>query len=100
MADHDPPAVPELDTRLRAGEANHGLTILAVPDVERSARFYRDAFGWPMRAQVPVYIELALPGGRGLGLYQAGAFASNTLENPAPPPARGTTATELYFYVE
>lgn len=81
-------------------EPHHVLTILAVQDLPRMVRFYRDGFGWPTRAEVPVYVELALPDGRGVGLYLASAFSANTGAPPAPPPAHGTTAAELYFYVD
>ena len=48
--------------------ARHVLTILAVSDLERSKRFYAEAFGWPRSVQVPVYVEHELPGGMRLGL--------------------------------
>ena len=41
----------------------HVLTILAVRDLERSVAFYRAAFGWPARVEVPAYVEFELPGG-------------------------------------
>ena len=57
---------------LRVEEASpaprHILTILAVSDLDQAARFYADAFGWPIRVEVPVYVELLLPDGRGLAL--------------------------------
>jgi len=34
----------------------HILTILAVADLETAAKFYQQAFGWPMRVEVPVYV--------------------------------------------
>ncbi|MBI4870237.1 MAG: GNAT family N-acetyltransferase [Candidatus Riflebacteria bacterium] len=77
----------------------HILTILAVAELARSATFYRDAFGFPARVDVPVYVELELPDGRGLGLYAASAFACNTGEPPAAAPP-GITATELYFHCD
>ncbi len=73
------------------------LTILAVDDPQRAAGFYRSAFGWPPRVEVEVYVELVLPGDRGLGLYQREAFGANTDAEPAPRPAEGTTGTELYL---
>ena len=46
----------------------HVLTILAVRDLARSVEFYRAGLGWPARVETPVYVELGLPDGRGLGL--------------------------------
>ena len=37
--------------------------ILAVDDVARSAKFYQDVFGWPVRMDAGVIVELELPGG-------------------------------------
>lgn len=55
----------------------HVLTILAVRDLARSVAFWRAAFGWEIRVDAPVYVELALAGGRGLGLYVREGFARN-----------------------
>ncbi len=74
------------------------LVILAVADLPRARAFYDAAFGWPADVDVPVYVEYALPGGLRLGLYDRAGFARNTGEPPAPPPAAGTAATELYLY--
>ncbi|MBW2462799.1 MAG: VOC family protein [Deltaproteobacteria bacterium] len=76
------------------------LTILAVEDVERSARFYRGVFGWPARVDVPVYVEFELAGGAGLGVYQREAFAQNPGQEPAVTPAGAISATEIYLQQE
>ena len=76
------------------------LTILAVRDLPRAARFYREAFGWPVRVDAPVYVELELPDGRGLGLYDREGFAANTGRPPAARPLGATTGTELYFHCD
>jgi catechol 2,3-dioxygenase-like lactoylglutathione lyase family enzyme len=76
------------------------LTILAVDDVARATAFYRDAFGWPETVAVPIYAELALPGGMRLGLYARDGFARNTGRAPARVPAGHLTATELYLHVD
>ncbi|MHC4958639.1 MAG: VOC family protein [Planctomycetota bacterium] len=78
----------------------HILTILAVSDLERSVAFYRAAFGWPARVEVPVYVEFALPDGRGFGVYEREAFARNTNEHPAAPPAGAITGTEIYLHCD
>jgi len=82
------------------GPADHSLTILAVSDLRRSLRFYRDAFGWPMRVETPVFVEFELPDGRGLGLYQRESFGVNSGQAPAPLPPGALAGTELYFQVD
>lgn len=77
-----------------------GIVILAVRDVARAARFYREAFDVEQVVDAPSYAELRLPDGMRLGLYQREGFARNTGEPPAPAPLSGVTATELYFYVD
>lgn len=86
--------------RTAAPGPRHVLTILAVTDLSRAATFYREAFGWPVRVDVPVYVELALPDGRGLGVYQREAFARNTEQLPAATPPGAITATELYLHCD
>jgi catechol 2,3-dioxygenase-like lactoylglutathione lyase family enzyme len=74
------------------------LIILAVSDLPRAVEFYQRAFGWPVRVQVPVYVELEMPGGQRLGLYHHEGFGRNTGRPAALAPAGRTTGTELYFY--
>lgn len=81
-------------------EAHHVLTILAVADLARSVAFYREAFGWPARVEVPVYVELALPDGRGLGLYARDGFARNVGQTPVLHAPDRIGGTELYFHVD
>ncbi len=81
-------------------QARHNLTILAVRDLERSIRFYRDAFGWPQCVDVPVFAQFTLPEGRGVGLYQQDAFAANTGIRPTLPPAGRIGGAELYLEVD
>lgn len=88
-ADLDPVTAPDVP--------DHSLTLLAVQDVAASTRWYRSALGWPIRVQLPVYVELALPDGRGLGLYQRAGFEVNTRTPVAPTTPGTTTATELYL---
>lgn len=73
------------------------LIILAVRDLPRAVAFYKAVFGWPILVEVPVYVELAMPGGQRLGLYLREGFARNTGLPAACPPEAHTTATELYF---
>lgn len=80
--------------------AAHILTILAVEDLARAAKFYASAFGWQRVVDAPVYVEFALPAGMRLGLYERRGFARNTGVLPAPQPVAGTTATEMYFHVD
>lgn len=85
-------------TRQRAPLPRHVLTIIAVADLEVSVGFYRNAFGWPARVRAPVYVELALPDGRGLGLYRRDGFARNTGQLPAELATGDITGTELYLH--
>jgi steroid delta-isomerase-like uncharacterized protein len=80
--------------------ARHRLTILAVADLGRARRFYREAFDWDQTVDDPVYVELALPDGMRLGLHDRAAFAANTGGAPAPAPEATVTPAELYLYVD
>lgn len=74
------------------------LLILAVQDLERAARFYREGFGWPQQVDVPVYVEFRLPDGLRLGLYERRAFGANTGSVPFAPPGGALAPAELYFH--
>jgi predicted enzyme related to lactoylglutathione lyase len=89
----------EVDTS--SGEARHAITIFAVSDVPGAVAFYRQAFGWPVRVDTPVYVELVLPDERGLGLYARESFVKNTASEvlPGPDSTAQTTGTELYLHV-
>jgi predicted enzyme related to lactoylglutathione lyase len=76
-----------------------GLVILAVEQLSRSADFYTMAFGWPRAVDTAVYVELTLPQGMRLGLYDRESFAKNVGQSAAPHP-NTITATELYLYVD
>lgn len=77
---------------------HHILTILAVLDLDKAVAFYRAAFGWVPRVEVPVYVEFELPDGRGLGLYIRDGFAHNTGQAPAPIEEGAITGTEIYLH--
>ena len=85
---------------MQPSAARHVLTILAVEDLARAKAFYEAAFGWERLVDVPVYVELAVPGGMRLGLYARDGFAHNTGQAPAPTPAGAITPTELYLWVD
>lgn len=78
---------------------HHVLVVLACDDVARLKAFYVDAFGWHATVDLPVYVELHVPTGLRVGLYERAWFARNTGEAPAPRPTRGTTSAELYLRV-
>ncbi|HQY60126.1 MAG: VOC family protein [Myxococcales bacterium] len=78
----------------------HTLTILAVERLAESVAFYRAAFAWPEAVETPVYVELALPGGQRLGLYEREAFGRNTGQVPARVPAGALSTTELYLHAD
>ena len=76
------------------------LTILAVEDLSRAVDFYRTAFGWATKVETPVYVELDMGDGRGLGLYQRDGYARNT-GRPAQPVGDGAVGgVELYFHCD
>ena len=77
--------------------AQHILTILAVEDLSRAARFYREAFNWPTRVEVPVFVEFELPDGRGLGVYQREGFARNAGQMPELPAPGAISGAEIYL---
>lgn len=76
------------------------LIILAVHDLLRAVTFYREVFGWLVRVEVPVYVELEMPFGQRLGLYHHEGFARNTGLRAGFPPQGHTSATELYFQTD
>jgi uncharacterized glyoxalase superfamily protein PhnB len=76
------------------------LLVLACEDVARARAFYVRALGWEVKADLPVYVELAVPTGLRVGLYARDLYASNTGEPPPSAPRAGTTACELYLYVD
>jgi predicted enzyme related to lactoylglutathione lyase len=82
------------------GSIDHVLTVLAVTDVQRSVAFYEQVFGWPRRQDFPIYVELELPGGRGLAFYERGSFGINTGQVPLAVADGALTSTELYLRCE
>lgn len=78
------------------------LVILAVADLASAVAFYRAAFGWTPRVEVPVYVEFDLPGAAAtrVGLYQRESFALNTGVAPTPAPPGAISSTELYLRVD
>ncbi len=76
------------------------LTVLAVEDVRRSSAFYTTAFSWEVTVDAPTYVELALPGGMRIGLYERDGFARNT-GIPAARVLDGTVSpAELYLHAD
>lgn len=73
------------------------LVIFAVDDAARAAAFYRAAFGWEVRVDLPVFVQLRISDELGLALYERRAFAGNTGRLPGGAVPGGTTATELYL---
>ena len=88
------------DSRAMTSVATHVLTILAVEDVPRAAAFYERAFGWPRLVDVPVYVELTLPGGMRLGLYDRRGFGRNTGQVPTAIGPGARAPTELYRHTD
>lgn len=78
----------------------HVLLVLCCNDVARARAFYVRVFGWEVKVDLPVYVELAVPTGLRVGLYAREWYAGNTGEPAAAPPRQGTTACELYLTVD
>ena len=76
---------------------DHVLTLLAVGDLRKAVAFYRAAFGWPTRIEVPVLVEFELPDGRGLALYQREGFGLNTHQVPVALADGEIAGTEIYL---
>jgi len=76
------------------------LVVLAVSELARATRFYREAFDWPQTVDAPVYAELLMTDGRRLGLYVAAGYGRNTGVDPTLPPPQGVSPAELYFHTE
>ena len=77
------------------------LTILAVADVARAARFYAAAFGWKQTFDgSPHYAEFMLGNGTGIGLYVHRGFAGQVGADVAELPPGTVTGTELYVRVD
>lgn len=82
-------------------DVRHVLTILAVTDLLKSAKFYEQAFGWVPDVRAPYYIEYAPKGGPRFGLYTREGFGRNTsVKAASAPPAPLTTSTEIYFFTD
>lgn len=77
------------------------LLILAVEDVARAKAFYVAAFAWPVEVDVPgVYVEMAIPAGLRVGLYERRGFGRNTGRVPMPIPPGELSPTEVYLRVD
>lgn len=85
---------------MSSAEVRHVLTILAVEQLGPSAQFYRSAFGWPVHVETPVYVEMSLPGGQRLGLYERESFGKNTGRVPVRIDDGELAPCELYLYAD
>ena len=66
----------------------------------RARAFYTHAFGWEVKVDLPVYVEMEVPTGLRVGLYAREWYEGNTREPSAAAPRTGTTACELYLRVD
>ncbi len=78
-------------------DARLALVIVAVGDLSRAVAFWRAAIECTPRVEVPVYVELGLPGGLALGLYERQGFGRNTGQVPVQAEPGAILPTELYF---
>lgn len=76
------------------------LTILAVDDLQKSAAFYRSAFGFKQTVDVPVYAEFEMADGRRIGIYERKSFGVNTGIVPERIEANELSGAELYFHCD
>jgi predicted enzyme related to lactoylglutathione lyase len=76
--------------------------IFAVTDLERSLDFYERAFGWPRNARIDYsnYVELLMPDGASLGLFERGGFAGLVGAQPAEIPEGEIAPAYLYVRVD
>ena len=76
--------------------------IFAVSDLDRSAEFYGRAFGWPRNTRIEYanYVELLLPDGGSLGLFEETGYAETVGADPVDVPAGGVGRAYLYVRVE
>ena len=80
------------------GDARLGIVILAVADLARARAFYGSAFGWSADVDTAVYVELRLPAGMRLGIYERRAFGRNVGEAPVEVAAGSLSPIELYLF--
>src|SRR5262245_45031784 len=78
----------------------HVLLVLCCDDVARAKAFYGRAFGWAVKVDLPVYVEMEVPTGLRVGLYARDLYTGNTCEPASAAPRAGTTACELYLSVD
>lgn len=74
----------------------HGVTILAVDNLERSLAFYAAAFDWSVRTQSGNYAELSLPGGMGLALCTREGFEKYITKSP-PLSSADVSPVQIYL---
>ncbi len=78
----------------------HNLTVLATRDLEAAKDFYSCAFDWPIRIEEQDYVELALPGGRALGLRTRETIDRQTGIQSAKLPHEALSGTQLHFFCD
>lgn len=71
--------------------------IFAVSNLQASVQFYEKVFGWPRRIDAPVFVDLKIPCGGSLGLYQRENFAINVKQEPHSTPSGSIAGVELYL---
>ncbi len=75
-----------------------GIVILAVDHVPTARDFYTSVFGWTVRVDAGVFVQLSLPSGPDVGLYARDGFAKNTGLPTTPVPVGHTSGAELYLF--
>ena len=75
------------------------MTVLAVRDLKRATRFYKEVFAWTVNLELPVVVKFETPNGHELMLYQREAFGNNTNQMPEILSSGNISGTELYIHV-
>lgn len=75
------------------------IAVLAVTDIQRTRKFYDDAFGWETAVDDPVFVEYKLAEGVRVALASPSMHEDKYGRTPIMPDANGVTAVELYLRV-
>jgi len=78
---------------------NLAITVLAVTDIQRTRRFYDEAFGWKIIVDDPVFVEYEVRDGFRVALAAHAMHESKYGKTPVAVTADGVSGVELYLNV-